>query len=158
MSRGLTPGEVALARKVFGEAIVLDRVRLHRGGFGRFAVTIGSRVFLPDSLVRSDFSCAELPAQALLVHELVHVWQFQTQPLNTLASWAVTVASGGYGPGSPGYRYDLPVTDFRRLGLERQASVVEHLFILRRGGRSGAMPAGLKAADLAEATPFPVAP
>ena len=156
-SRPLTRGEAALALAVFGDTIALDRVRLHGGGFGRFAVTLGSHIFLPDTLARADFSGAELGAQALLIHELVHAWQFQQRPLNTLASWAATLVSGGYGPGLPCYRYTLPITEFGRLGLERQASVVEHLFILRGGARSPSMPAGLTVEGLAAVVPFPVA-
>ena len=148
MSRRLTPGERSLAQGVFAEAIRLDAVRLHRGGFGAFAFTLGSHLFLPPALAKADVTAADLYAQALLVHELVHVWQFQTRPLRTLASWAGVVISGGYGPGLPGYRYALPLAAFARLNLERQASVVEHAFLLAHGVRSGRMPQGLMAADL----------
>ncbi len=154
MARGLTPGERRLAQAVFGDAVRLDPVRLHGGGFGAFAVTLGSRLFLPKHLASDDFAAAGLGAQALLVHELTHVWQFQTRPFSTLASWAGVVAKGGYGPGLPGYRYTLPLGDFVALNLEQQASVVEHAFLLRGGSRSGRMPARLCAADLA-ASPFP---
>jgi hypothetical protein len=155
MGRVLTQGERTLAEAVFGSAIRLERVRVSGGGFGRFAVTIGSRLCLPANLRQADFAVAPLAAQALFVHELVHVWQFQTQPLPTLASWAKAVVSGGYGPGLPAYRYPLPLPAFERLGLERQASVVEHAFLLQRGARSAAMPAGASVADYS-ASPFPV--
>ena len=156
MSRSLTPGERRLAEDVFGDAVRLEAVRLHGGGFGGFAVTLGSHVFLPPHLASKDFAAADLGSQALLIHELVHVWQFQTRPMWTLASWAGVVASGGYGPGLPGYRYTLPLGPFAKLNLERQASVVEHAFLLRAGERSERMPAGLGAADL-EGSPFPQA-
>ena len=154
MTRGLTPGETALARRVFGDAVRLDRVRLHVGGFGRFAVTLGSHLLLPAAVVRGDVADGDPAAQALLVHELVHVWQFQTQPLRTLASWALTVLRGGYGRGLPGYRYPWPVPSFDGLNLEQQASVVEHAFLLSRGVRSPAMAWGADAETLASATPF----
>ena len=143
-----------MADSVFGDAVRLDAVRLRGGGFGGFAVTLGSHIFLPPHLASADFATADLGSQALLVHELVHVWQFQTRPLWTLASWAGVVASGGYGPGLPGYRYTLPLGPFAKLNLERQASVVEHAFLLHAGVRSGRMPPGLCAADLA-GSPFP---
>lgn len=154
VGRRLTAGETALAAAVFGPAVRFDAVRLQEGGWGRWAVTVGSRVFLPPGLVRSDFAGAGVEAQALLIHELVHVWQFQTRPLRTLASWAGAVATGGYGPGLPAYRYRLPLAPFGTLGLERQASVVEHLFLLRRGRRTGAMPQALRLSDLEGETPF----
>jgi hypothetical protein len=157
IGRPLTDGERELAFKVFGPAVDERPVRLVVGGFGRFAVTLWSYILMPPHLILADFAVADVGAQALLVHELVHVWQFQTRPLRTVASWATAVASGGYGPGLPAYRYDLPVGEFDRLGLERQASMVEHLFLLRHGWRSRAMPDGLRPADLAAAVPFPMA-
>lgn len=156
MSRRLTPGELILAQRVFADAISWDAVRLHAGGFGGFAFTLSSNIFLPPHWMSADFAAADLHAQALLVHELVHVWQFQTRPARTLSSWAAVVATGGYGPGLPGYRYALPLSTFEALNLEQQASVVEHAFLLRAGRRSGRMAEGLCAADLA-ASPFPVA-
>jgi hypothetical protein len=156
IGRPLTPGEGDLAQRVFGPALQRGPIRLVPGGFGRFAVTLGPCIFLPSHLIQADYALADVGAQALLVHELVHVWQFQTQPLRTVASWAKAVASGGYGPGLPAYCYGLPVGEFRRLGLERQASVVEHLFLLRHGWRSRAMPDGLRITDLEAVTPFPV--
>ncbi len=135
----------------------MDAVRLHAGGFGGFAFTLGPHIFLPPHLASADFARADAHAQALLVHELVHVWQFQTRPLRTLASWARVLTSGGYGPGLSGYRYPLPIGAFEALNLEQQASVVEHAFLLRTGRRSGRMPNGLCAADLASA-PFPGKP
>ena len=154
MGRGLTAGEAALAQAVFGAAVQLDRVSLQPGGYGRFAVTVGSRLFLQQHLWRRDFALAGTDAQALLVHELVHVWQFQARPLRTLASWAKAVVSGGYGPGLPAYCYALPLAPFETLGLERQASVVEHLFLLRHGRRTSTMPPGLRLSDLEGRTPF----
>ena len=156
MARSLTAGEGALARSVFGDAVRLEEVRLHGGGFGGFAVTLGSHLFMPRHLASADFAAADLGAQALLVHELAHVWQFQTHPLKTLASWAGVMVSGGYGPGLPSYRYTLPLEAFDSLNLEQQASVIEHAFLLRAGRRSGRMLADVRAADLA-ASPFPVA-
>ena len=154
MSRRLSGGEAALAQTVFGAAVRLERVRVHGGGFERFAVTLGSRLFLPPHLARADFALADVFAQALLIHELVHVWQFQTRPFRTLASWAVTALRGGYGPGLPGYRYTLPLERFGALNLEQQASVVEHAFLLSRNRRSATMPSGLRMADVASAAPF----
>ncbi len=155
MARRLTQAESTLATAVFGHAIKLEAVRLHGGGFGPFAVTVGSNIFLPPSLSEANFARADLHAQALLVHELVHVWQFQTRPLWTLTSWAKTMLGGGYGAGLPGYRYDLPLGGFHHLNLEQQASVVEHGFLLRAKRRSSRMPWGLSATHLA-AAPFPI--
>ena len=153
MGRRLTAGEDALARRVFGDAVVLERVRI-RGGAWPFALTIGSSVFFPRPLWTPEFATETLPSQALFIHELVHVWQFQTRPWWTLASWATALLSGGYGGGLRAYRYDLPFGDFTALNLEQQASVVEHAFLLRCGVRAPGLPWGAAPSDFAGA-PFP---
>jgi hypothetical protein len=144
--RRLTPGEIELARSVFGEAIYSERVRISVRSWGPWAVTLGSLITFPPSTgAPADFATESISAQAWLVHELTHVWQFQTALPRTLLSWAGVVLTGGYGPGLPGYRYTLPLADWDRLNLEQQASAVEHAFLLRKGLRTGAMPQGAAA-------------
>ena len=146
--RPLTPGETALARSVFGEALDPASVRIGRAPFGPFAVTLGRRILFPGQ-PPVDFSAEPLERRAWLVHELVHVWQFADRPGRTLASWAKVAASGGYGPGQPGYAYVHPF-EWDDLNLEQQARVVEHAYLLRAGGVA---PAQLAA--YAGRTPFP---
>jgi hypothetical protein len=120
--RRLSPGEAALAGAVFGEAIDLDRVRLTPWPAG-FGMVVGSLVLLPPAMP-DDFAEAGARMQAWLLHELTHVWQFQTRPWWTLRSWAGVVISGGYGPGLPGYRLPERWT-WDALNLEQQARAVE---------------------------------
>ena len=87
--RALTPGEKTLAREAFGAALGLDGVRFLRRpwpfdrafvpgtAFGRQWIVWSGRN-LP-----SDVSAAPLALQAVLIHELVHVWQAQ-QGVNLL--------------------------------------------------------------------------
>ena len=157
LARQLTGTETALAREVFGEAIDYGRVRIAQGGFGRFAVTTGSRINVPASMSSADFARERPLIQAFFIHEMTHVWQFQTRPAWTLASWARVALSGGYGAGSPGYRYALPVAPWAALNLEQQASVVEHAFLLQRGHRSPAAPPGARLDHYRGKTPFAVA-
>lgn len=152
--RPLTSGERALAESVFGSALDLAPVRLTAGGFGAFAVTLGPWITVAPGALRADYARAGLGERAWLLHELTHVWQFQTAPLRTLASWAKTVATGGYGPGLPGYRYTLPLAPFESYGLERQAAIVEHAFLVREGGRAYEVPVGACWADYSTVTPF----
>lgn len=154
--RRLTAGERELARSVFADAIDLERVRIVPTPAAT-AVTLGSVILMPWNAPR-DFAGAALHLQAWLVHELTHVWQFARAPMGTLKSWAKVAASGGYGPGQPGYRYDLPF-DWAALSLEQQARVVEHAFLMREGAAvRAATPSGapLRAtrADYAGRTPF----
>lgn len=75
--RPLTAGEAALAAAMFGDAIALDRVRIHRARW--FPFQPRNVVMAPDGHVwcppdgpawREDFSTEGLGAQGLLIHEL----------------------------------------------------------------------------------------
>lgn len=138
---------------MFGEAIDYASVRLAAVAPLGFAVTLGPLILFPLGSPE-DFAAADLRAQAWLIHELTHVWQFASAPTRTLTSWAKAVLTGGYGPGLPAYRYSLPLGDFVAYGLEQQASIVEHAFLLREGGRCGTAPGGARLADYAGRTPF----
>ena len=85
-SRPLTPGEVELARSIFGDAIDYGRVRLIRRRWWPFQpkgivmAPTGNIHFHPASEKWSeDFSCEPLAAQGLFIHEMTHVWQSQTR-------------------------------------------------------------------------------
>lgn len=152
--RRLTDGEQRLAMGVFSDAIDLERVRLAPHLPGRTAITLGSTIVLPVGSP-PDFAREPRAVQAWLIHELTHVWQFQTRAVWTAASWAKVLATGGYGRGSPGYDYRHPL-DWARLNLEQQASVVEHAFLLREGAATAAMERGptVTLADYIGRTPF----
>ena len=151
--RRLTPGEAALARSVFSAALDLKPVRLWWHGLPtRFAVTVGPVITLP-GVVRLDFSVEGADVQAWLIHELVHVWQMQTDPARAIVSWARVLASGGYGPGLPGYRYTLPA-DWRALNLEQQAAAVEDMVRISAGLEPRHGPAGARSDDYRGLTPF----
>ena len=152
--RRLTPGEAALARSVFGETLKLGGVRLWFHGLStRFAVTLGPVVTFPGA-ERPDISAEDADMQAWLIHELVHVWQMQTQPLRAIVSWAQVLTAGGYGPALSGYRYTLPA-QWRALNLEQQAAVMEDMVRLsfERPPRHG--PADARLIDYHGLTPFP---
>ena len=159
MSRLLTQGEVALARTVFGETIDYAKVRLSTRWWGWAAIVFGSAVTFPPSYPSPpDFTLETPQLQSWLIHELTHVWQFQTRPVWTLASWAMTAARGGYRRGLPGYRYGWPLKPWGRHNLEQQAAMVEHAFMLRQIGRCGAAPAGARFEDYCAAVPFDLRP
>ena len=144
-----------MARGVFGDAIDYARVRLSTRRWGRFAIALGSNVSFPAwHPPPEDFAGAQAETRAWLIHELVHVWQFQTRPLWTLASWARLVLAGGYRRGLPGYRYGWPLKPWRAHNLEQQAAIIEHAFLLREPGRCAAAPAGATLADLWARAPF----
>lgn len=131
--RRLTPGEIALARNVFGDAIRLESVRILPAPwpFAR-AFVPGSWfgrdwIVWPAAQLPEDISAASVGMQALLVHELVHVWQAQ-QGVNLL------IAKIRAGDSSASYRYPLDCPSWAALNIEQQASLVEHRFRLAHGG------------------------
>lgn len=130
--RSLTPGEIDLARSVFGDAIDYDRVRLVRGKWWLFQprgivmAPTGNIHFHPDSRLWSeDFSKERLSLQGLFIHEMTHVWQAQTRGRYYLVLMR-----------HPFCRYDYRLIDgrpFDRYGLEQQAELVRHRFMADRG-------------------------
>ena len=128
--RSLTPGEIALARTIFGNAIDYAKVRIHREKWAFFQprhivmAPTGHIHFHPQGdRYRDDFAAAALDLQGLFIHEMVHVWQHQSGiflPLRRMP-WA---------------RYDYsfqPGRPFTRYGIEQQAMLVQHAFLMRAG-------------------------
>ena len=136
-TRPLTPGETALARSVFGDAIDYRPVRLVRGKWIFFQprevamAPLGCIHFHPKgSLWREDYSAASLDLQGLLIHEMIHIWQHQQGIFLPLRR-------------HPFCRYDYalkPGQPFARYGLEQQGEIVRHLFLLRHGARVAGAP------------------
>jgi hypothetical protein len=129
--RRLTAAERALAADVFGEGLDAVRVRI-------FAIPVWPRAFVagpslivwPAREVPADFGDASLNLQATLVHELTHVWQAQNGVNLLLAKLKA-------GDSAASYAYDLTAgTDFTRLNIEQQATVVEHAFLAARGAQT----------------------
>lgn len=138
MIRGLTSGERELAVEVFGDALALEGVRFlpvprpfNRAfvpgrWFGRDWIVWPGRSLPP------DIAAAPLRLQALLIHELTHVWQAQQ---------GVDLLTGKLRAGDRPSSYEYPVgmdCDWAALNIEQQAMVVEHRFRLSRGQKTPA--------------------
>jgi hypothetical protein len=138
-SRFLTPGEIALARSVFGDAIDYSKVRLVKGKWWPFhprraaMAPMGNIYFHPDGGGWSDdFSHAPLGPQAFFIHEMTHVWQAQAKGRFYLPLMRHPFCR---------YRYELePGKPFGRYGLEQQAEIVSHRFLADRGARLAVAP------------------
>lgn len=129
-SRPLTQSERSLAASLFGSAIDYDPVRIHRSRWFPFqprnvlmAPTGHVHVHPASPLWSEDYGAERLALQALFLHELCHVWQSQTRgryylPLmrHPFCRYSYTIR-----PGWPLARY----------GLEQQAEIVRHVFLLR---------------------------
>ena len=130
--RELTPGEIAIARSIFGDAINYSKVRLFRGKWwpfhprGAAMAPTGHIWFHPVGGGWSDdFSQAPLSAQGYFIHELTHVWQTQKRGRLYLPLMRHPFCRYAYRlePGKP----------FDGYGLEQQAEIVRHRFLADRG-------------------------
>ena len=150
-ARPLTAGEVELARSVFGEAIDYGRVRMIRRKWWPFQprnvvmAPTGNIHFHPHGhLWSEDFATAPLSRQGLFIHEMTHVWQSQKRGRFYLPLMRHPLCR---------YRYDfVPGRPFDRYGLEQQAEIVRHVFMLRKGFSF----AGRELAKLESLLPFSV--
>ena len=128
----MTAREIALAQSVFGDAIDYAKVRIHRRKWWWFQprkITMapdGHLWFHPDSqLFCDDFCDRDLTLQGLFIHELVHVWQHQKGICLPLKR-------------HPFCRYDYslkPGWKLQQYGIEQQAEIVRHYFLLKNGFR-----------------------
>lgn len=130
--RPLTTGEVALARTIFGSAIDYAPVRIRRRKW--FPLQPKRTVMAPrghlhfhpgGSAYCDDFSSQTLVRQGLFIHEMTHVWQTQTK-----GSWFLVLNR------MPWARYDYslkPGWPLTRYGIEQQADIVRHAFLVRNG-------------------------
>ena len=79
----------------------------------------------------SDFGTAELGKQGLFIHEMVHVWQHQKGIFLPLKR-------------HPFCRYDYTIKPGKPLdqyGIEQQAEIVRHAFLLRENAKVPGAPA-----------------
>jgi hypothetical protein len=130
--RPLTSAEIALVQSIFGNAIDCSRVRIRRRRWFPFQprntlmAPCGHIHFHPrSSAYHDDFGTAALVLQGLLLHEMTHVWQTQRH-----GWWYLPVVRSF----SRRYDYSLrPGWPLTRYGIEQQAEIVRHAFLLRRG-------------------------
>lgn len=129
--RPLTPGEIALTRSIFGDALDTRPVTVRRRKWFPFQprdtvmAPSGHLHFHPKTrLYCDDFAHEDLFAQGLFVHEMTHVWQHQRGVWLPLARHPFCRYHYRLTPGWPLWRY----------GIEQQAEIVRHAFLLREGG------------------------
>jgi hypothetical protein len=135
--RPLTVRERALAESVFGHALDYHSIRIHNRKYWWFqpkGVTMapnGHLWFHPkNDLFCDDFCDRGLDLQGLFIHELVHVWQHQQGIFLPLRR-------------HPFCRYDYslkPGWKLRQYGIEQQAEIVKHVFLLRSGVKVAGAP------------------
>jgi hypothetical protein len=128
--RSLSQAEVDLVRSIFNDAIDLEKVRVHNRRWWWFqprSITMapdGHLWFHPKGdLFCDDFCSRDMSYQGLFIHEMTHVWQHQMGIFLPLKR-------------HPFCRYDYslkPGWKLKQYGLEQQAEIIRHIFLLRRG-------------------------
>lgn len=128
-ARALTDAEVTLARSVFGDAIDYSGVTVNNRKWAFFQprqvamAPDGHLWFHPGGdLYCDDFCARPIDRQGLFIHELTHVWQRQRGIYLPLARHPFCRYSYSLKPGWPLHRY----------GIEQQAEIVRHAFLLAR--------------------------
>lgn len=129
--RPLTPAEITLARSMFGDAIDYAGITIRQRKFFPLhprkvtMAPMGHLHFHPEAdHYCADFAAAPLHHQAHFIHEMVHVWQTQT-----LGRWHLLLRRHPWCR----YHYALrPGWQLKQYGIEQQAEIVRHAFLLRR--------------------------
>lgn len=129
--RLLTPGEIELARLVFGSTIAYEKVWIHHDSYLPFGLQSKYTAMAPAGeiyfreLYRDDYSLSLPFYQHTFIHEMVHVW-LREKGMNVIArglvSWAVS------------YRYILDGRLLSDYPMEQQAQIIADYFILRFEG------------------------
>ena len=131
--RKLTAGEIALARAAFGRKVEYGRVRLSDGpglqplahaafAKGNPAITVGSTVYFKVRYC-PDFSAPGEDRKGFM-HEMTHVWQYQTLGLHEFfMRYGVEFARVGGKPNDM-YRFKEATDRFGDAMIEAQANMV----------------------------------
>lgn len=125
---------MALVQSVFSAAIDCASVRVRRRRWFPLQprrvtmAPMGHLHFHPASEnYCDDFAAADLQLQGHFIHEMTHVWQAQTR-----GRWHLVLRRHPFCR----YAYSLkPGWPLERYGLEQQAEIVGHAFLLRNGLR-----------------------
>lgn len=134
-SRGLTSGEIAMARQIFGDSIDYGRVRVHNGEYlwlglqpNNTAMTPNGEMYFSPTRFQKDFSHTAYPwplENVWFMHEMTHVWQYQ---LGYPVKWKRGNPLGWFMP------YEYNVDESKRLcdyNMEQQGDIIGDYFALK---------------------------
>ena len=148
--RGLTEGEIALAREAFGDRLAYTKIRfvdcaagnpVAKAAFknGNTAITLRRTIHFSPERFLPDFSIGKAAAKGLFIHELSHVWQYDR--LGTLwffCKYGVQFARVR-GQAWRMYEYEQGATAFRGAMLEAQAEMAGNYAEAKAEGDDGRM-------------------
>jgi hypothetical protein len=108
-SRSMTEYEIRQAKRVFKSAIDYSKVTIEERSkvisAGGYARTIGNTIYFPDNSFQS---------MALMIHELTHVWQYQTTGWTYAPKALWAQIREGYSYASEGQTADQALRDARK--------------------------------------------
>jgi len=133
-SRSLTAGEIKLAKRIFKDSIDYNKVKIHDKKYIFFqpsnsGMTPNGEIYM-NGVYNKDYSKLNGRAKGFLIHELVHVWQYQLKILNpvTAAIFENFAHAFDY---SKAYRYTLsPTKDILDYDIEQQAAIIEDYYLI----------------------------
>lgn len=138
--RTLTPGEVALAREVFGKTVDPRNVKMfnrsHMLVFGRGgAISPNGNIYIDEKEAVADYSASPY-LRTLFVHEMTHVWQHQRgRNLRTEAFQQWWKSDFKY---QAIYDFNIDAHPrFRDYNLEQQAEIMGSYYSARASFRDG---------------------
>lgn len=150
-TRSLRPEEIAEVKKVFGDGLDVDRVRISEGSdfpnfigrVGAFlrgakppehnAITVGNTCYFPVTLKTTDPNDRDwLRDMGWLMHELTHVWQFQHDGIRYLIeaifSPTYVYVNPGETPNNSLKGFSKAGKKFRDFNREQQGDIVRDYF------------------------------
>lgn len=140
-ARRLTTREIAMARSVFGNAIDYSAVKIHNEEylwFGlqdeRTAITPDGEIYFSPSRFKEDFSIEPIVDRWWLIHEMVHVWQFQLgYPVKK--EGLLIRPKSGFGLAYDPYGYSLTRLDgsnprLSEFNMEQQGDLIADYFLV----------------------------
>ena len=126
-SRALNERERGHAREVFGDVLNLEPVRIARSSIPGPPMALGNLIRIP-----IDFEIDRIT----LIHELAHVWQYQTRGTDYISNsvWHQAIAAISTGSRAAAYDVgwdDLAAASIFDLPAEKQAVIIERWFASR---------------------------
>ena len=99
-------------------------------------MTPNGNIYAPGATYRNDYAAEALNYRELFVHELAHVWQYQTGILNPKLSGIFEFVKTGFD-----YRkaYDYVLKSGRDLieyGMEQQAAMIADFYLVEKCGEA----------------------
>ncbi|MCL2626609.1 MAG: hypothetical protein FWD46_07335 [Cystobacterineae bacterium] len=129
--RSLKPEEIEKLRSIYGDSIDYSQVVIKEGNLGvigmaaKVPFVVGNTIYVP-----ADYELDE----GTLVHEMMHVWQYQNGGIDYMAKAVYAQTWGASDPFGrhTGYYYEKDVAEgkpFEKLSPEQQAALIERAVV-----------------------------